>query len=84
MAPTAPEYSDVAAWGKVLRGNRLGRTDLDSASLTYRLNKWATFVYEGSYITTFTANARDAEGDITEPQLLPFAGKNVRSAQLAQ
>jgi hypothetical protein len=56
----------------------LGRTDLDSASLTYRLNKWATFVYEGSYITTFTANDL-AEGVFT-PHFLPFAGKQVRQA----
>jgi hypothetical protein len=56
----------------------LGRTDLDSASLTYRLNKWATFVYEGSYIATFTANDL-VEGEI-KPHFLPFAGKQVRQA----
>jgi hypothetical protein len=32
--------------------NGLFRTDLDSASLTYRLNKWVTFVQETSYIDT--------------------------------
>lgn len=32
--------------------NGLWRTDLDSASLTYRLNKWMTFVQETSYIQT--------------------------------
>jgi hypothetical protein len=32
--------------------NGLARTDLDSASLTYRLNKWVTFVQETSYIET--------------------------------
>jgi hypothetical protein len=56
----------------------LGRTDLDSASLTYRLNKWATFVYEGSYITTFTAN--DFVDGAFKPHFLVFAGKEVRQA----
>ena len=37
-------------------GNKLARTDLDTASLTYRLNRWATFIYEGSYIVTRTAS----------------------------
>ncbi len=36
--------------------NGLARTDLDSASLTYRLNKWVTFVQETSYINTRAAN----------------------------
>ena len=74
------KYSDVAAFGTVNRGNRLGRTDLDTASLTYRLNKWVTFVHEASYITTFTANKRNAEGVISGPQFLLFAGKDVRQA----
>jgi hypothetical protein len=74
------KYSDVAAFGTANRGNRLGRTDLDTASLTYRLNKWVTFVHEASYITTFTANKRNAEGVISGPQLLLFSGKDVRQA----
>ncbi len=36
--------------------NGLARTDLDSGSLTYRLNKWVTFVQETSYINTRAAN----------------------------
>jgi hypothetical protein len=36
--------------------NGLARTDLDSVSLTYRLNKWVTFVQETSYINTRAAN----------------------------
>src|SRR5712664_2145971 len=35
--------------------NNLARTDLDTASLTYRLNKWVTFVQETSYINTRAA-----------------------------
>jgi hypothetical protein len=35
--------------------NGLARTDLDSASLTYRLNKWVTFVQETSYLNTRAA-----------------------------
>jgi hypothetical protein len=58
----------------------LGRTDLDTASLTYRLNKWVTFTHEASYIATFTANARNAEGVVSGPQFLLFAGKDVRQA----
>src|SRR2546426_3350536 len=39
----------------VLGANGLARTDLDSGSLTYRLNKWVTFVQETSYINTRAA-----------------------------
>jgi len=35
--------------------NGLARTDLDTGSLTYRLNKWVTFVQETSYINTRAA-----------------------------
>jgi hypothetical protein len=38
-----------------LGANGLARTDLDSGSLTYRLNKWVTFVQETSYINTRAA-----------------------------
>lgn len=37
-------------------GNGLVRTDLDTASLTYKLNKWVTFVNELSYIDTKAAS----------------------------
>jgi hypothetical protein len=72
-------YKDAGAVAGFNRGNRLGRTDLDTVSLTYRLNKWVTFVHEASYIVTFTANKRNAEG-VVAPQLLLFAGKDVRQA----
>ena len=36
----------------------LARTDLDTAALTYKLNKWVSFVQETSYINTRAATAR--------------------------
>jgi len=36
--------------------NGLARTDLDTGSLTYRLNKWVTFIQETSYINTRAAS----------------------------
>ncbi|MFI5102998.1 MAG: hypothetical protein ACHP9V_06480 [Terriglobales bacterium] len=71
--------TDRAKYSDAQKGNFLGRTDLDTASLTYRLNKWVTFVHEVSYITTFTANAQSASGVIT-PHFIVFAGKDVRQA----
>jgi len=71
--------TDRAKYSDAQHGNHLGRTDLDSASLTYRLNKWVTFVHEVSYITTFTANNESASGVFT-PEYLLFAGKDVRQA----
>jgi len=66
-------YADAA------HGNHLGRTDLDTASLTYRLNKWCTFVHEASYIVTFTANNHGANGVIT-PEYLQFGPTVTRQA----
>jgi len=37
-------------------------------SLTYRLNKWVTFVHEASYIVTFTANNHEA-GGVIKPEV---------------
>jgi hypothetical protein len=71
--------TDRAKYSDARHGNFLGRTDLDSASLTYRLNKWVTFVHEASYIVTFTANAESASGVFTPHHIL-FAGKEVRQA----
>jgi len=71
--------TDRAKYSDAQHGNHLGRTDLDSGSLTYRLNKWVTFVDEVSYITTFTANDQSASGVIT-PHYLLFEGKDVRQA----
>jgi hypothetical protein len=68
-------YADAGHTG----GNKLGRTDLDTGSLTYRLNKWVTFVHEASYIVTRTANTHEAGGVIV-PTYLPFAGGTTRQA----
>jgi len=73
------EYgTDRAKYSDAYHGNKLGRTDLDTVSLTYRLNKWVTFTQESSYIATFTANSR-VDGAIVKT-FLPFAGKEVRQA----
>jgi hypothetical protein len=71
--------TDRANYLDAQHGNHLGRTDLDTASLTYRLNKWVTFVHEASYIVTFTANNHEASGAIL-PEKLPFAGSTTRQA----
>ena len=71
--------TDRAKYSDAQHGNHLGRTDLDTASLTYRLNKWVTFTQETSYIATFTANNHLANGTI-EPEYLPFAGHLTRQA----
>jgi hypothetical protein len=47
--------TDRATAADVRHGNGLARTDLDTASITYRLNKWVTFVNEVSYINTWAA-----------------------------
>jgi hypothetical protein len=70
--------TDRAKYSDAQHGNFLGRTDLDTASLTYRLNKWVTLVHEASYIVTFTANAQS--GDTFSPHSILFAGKDVRQA----
>lgn len=56
--------TDRATAADVRHGNGLARTDLDTASITYRLNKWVTFVNETSYIVTraATANSKLFEG----------------------
>lgn len=71
--------TDRANYLDAQHGNHLGRTDLDTASLTYRLNKWVTFVHEASYIVTFTADNHEAGGAIL-PEKLPFGGVPVRQA----
>jgi hypothetical protein len=47
--------TDRANAADAVHGNDLVRTDLDTVSLTYRLNKWITFVNETSYIQTRVA-----------------------------
>jgi hypothetical protein len=71
--------TDRANYADAQFGNHLGRTDLDTASLTYRLNKWVTLVHEVSYIATFTANNHAANGAITIERL-PFMGLTTRQA----
>src|ERR1039458_9517815 len=71
--------TDRAKYSDASHGNHLGRTDLDTASLTYRLNKWVTFVHEASYIATFTANDHEA-GGVIKPHYLLFEGRDVRQA----
>jgi hypothetical protein len=39
----------------VRHGNNLARTDLDTASITYKMNSWVSFVNETSYIVTHAA-----------------------------
>jgi len=65
--------TDRAKYSDARHGNNLGRTDLDTASLTYRLNKWVTFTHEASYIATFSA-----QHDITKAPL--FEGRRVLQA----
>ena len=71
--------TDRGNYADAQHGNHLGRTDLDTLSLTYRLNKWVTFVHEASYIVTSTANNHEADGVITH-EFLPFAGATTRQA----
>jgi hypothetical protein len=47
--------TDRATATDVRHGNGVTRTDLDTASITYRLNKWVTFVNEMSYINSRAA-----------------------------
>jgi len=70
---------DRANYADAQHGNHLGRTDLDTASLTYRLNKWVTFVHEASYIVTFTANNHEA-GGVIKPEYLQFGPVLTRQA----
>jgi hypothetical protein len=49
--------TDRAIAADVRHGNGLARTDLDTGSITYKLNKWVTFVNELSYINTRAATA---------------------------
>ena len=71
--------TDRANYAEASHGDHLGRTDLDTGSLTYKLNKWVTFVQETSYIVTFTANNHSAAGAVTR-EFLPFAGAPTRQA----
>ncbi len=71
--------TDRANYADAAHGNHLGRTDLDTVSLTYRLNKWVTFVHEASYIVTFTANNHEA-GGVIKPEYLQFGPTLTRQA----
>jgi hypothetical protein len=71
--------TDRANYADAQHANHLGRTDLDTASLTYRLNRWVTFVHEASYIVTFTANNHEA-GGVIKPEYLQFGPTLTRQA----
>jgi len=71
--------TDRANYAEASHANHLGRTDLDTASLTYRLNRWVTFVHEASYIVTFTANNHEA-GGVIKPEYLQFGPTTTRQA----
>jgi hypothetical protein len=49
--------TDRANAADTRHGNGLARTDLDTVSLTYKLNSWVSFVNETSYIVTRAATA---------------------------
>jgi len=49
--------TDRATAADVRHGDGVARTDLDNASITYRLNKWVTFVNQLSYINSRAATA---------------------------
>jgi hypothetical protein len=70
--------TDRANYADAQHGNHLGRTDLDTVSLTYKLNNWVTFVHETSYIVTHTANNHGPTGITFD--YLPFAGGTTRQA----
>jgi hypothetical protein len=71
--------TDRANYADAQHGNHLGRTDLDTGSLTYKLNKWVSFVHETSYIVTFTANNHEA-GGVIKPEYLQFGPTLTRQA----
>jgi len=48
--------TDRASANDARKSNGLARTDLDTASITYKLNSWVSFVNETSYIATHTAS----------------------------
>ena len=48
--------TDRANASDARHGNGLVRTDLDTVSLTYKMNNWVSFVNETSYIDTHTAS----------------------------
>lgn len=58
--------TDRANAADARHGDGLSRTDLDTGSITYKLNKWVTFVNELSYINTraATANSKLFEGHL--------------------
>jgi len=47
--------TDRAKASDTRHGNNLARTDLDTVSLTYKLNSWVSFINETSYIVTHAA-----------------------------
>ncbi|MGA8621865.1 MAG: hypothetical protein WB660_25490 [Candidatus Sulfotelmatobacter sp.] len=67
--------TDRANAADARHGNGLARTDLDTVSLTYKMNSWVSFVNETSYIVTHVATgAQFPDGG------KPFAGMLVNQA----
>jgi hypothetical protein len=58
--------TDRAKASDARKGNGLVRTDLDTVSLTYKMNSWVSFINETSYIDTHAASKPGK----------PFAGTN--------
>ena len=61
--------TDRANAADARHGNGLARTDLDTVSLTYKMNSWVSFVNETSYIVTRAATAHSklfAGVDVTQ------------------
>ena len=61
--------TDRAKASDTRKGNGLARTDLDTVSLSYKMNSWVSFVNETSYIVTraATKDSKRFEGrDVTQ------------------
>ena len=50
--------TDRAKASDARKGNGLVRTDLDTVSLTYKMNSWVSFINETSYIDTHAASKK--------------------------
>ena len=54
--------TDRAKASDARKGNGLVRTDLDTVSLTYKMNSWVSFINETSYIDTHAASKKPFAG----------------------
>ncbi len=76
--------TDRAKYSDAQHGNHLGRTDLDSASLTYRLNKWVHVCARSQLHRHVTANNHMASGVINRNPVCSRGAILSTGAQLAQ